>query len=69
MTRYLVLAFPFVVWAASAQAQSYSPAARAACEPDAFRLCQQAMPDEARVRQCMVRNKRRLSPACRKYIR
>lgn len=35
-----------------------------ACTPDAFRLCQQAIPDENRVAQCLATNKRQLSPAC-----
>jgi hypothetical protein len=36
-----------------------------ACTPDAFRLCQQAIPDPDRVTQCLVENKRQLSPACK----
>ncbi len=35
-----------------------------ACTPDAFRLCQSAIPDAGRVSLCLVQNKRRLSPAC-----
>jgi hypothetical protein len=35
-----------------------------ACTPDAFRLCQQAIPDAGRVAQCLAMNKRQLSPAC-----
>ena len=36
-----------------------------ACTPDAMRLCQNAIPDEKRVAQCLVQNKRQLSPACK----
>ena len=36
-----------------------------ACTPDAFRLCQNAIPDETRVAQCLAENKRQLSPACK----
>jgi hypothetical protein len=36
-----------------------------ACTPDAMRLCQNAIPDETRVAQCLVQNKRQLSPACK----
>jgi hypothetical protein len=36
-----------------------------ACTPDAFRLCQNAIPDEARVAHCLGQNKRQLSPACK----
>jgi hypothetical protein len=35
-----------------------------ACTPDAFRLCQNAIPDASRVTLCLVQNKRQLSPAC-----
>jgi hypothetical protein len=30
-----------------------------------MRLCQNAIPDETRVAQCLVQNKRQLSPACK----
>lgn len=36
-----------------------------ACTPDAMRLCQDAIPDASRVAQCLVQNKRNLSPACK----
>jgi hypothetical protein len=36
-----------------------------ACTPDAMRLCQDAIPDASRVAQCLVQNKRQLSPACK----
>jgi hypothetical protein len=35
-----------------------------ACTPDAFRLCQNAIPDAGRVAQCLIANKQQLSPAC-----
>jgi hypothetical protein len=38
---------------------------RAACEPDAMRLCQQYVSDIGRVRACMSHYRRYLSPACR----
>lgn len=60
----IALALGFAFLAAPAQAQP-TPAQRQACEQDAFRLCQDAIPDEQRVRQCLVRNMRRLNPTCR----
>ena len=48
-----------------AVAQQWSPEQRAACEPDAMRLCQQYVPDIGRVRACMIHYRRYLSPACR----
>ena len=48
-----------------AAAQQWTPEQRAACEPDAMRLCQQYIPDIDRVRACMAHYRRYLSPACR----
>ena len=36
-----------------------------ACTPDAFRLCQSAIPDASRVAHCLAANKVNLSPACK----
>jgi len=36
-----------------------------ACQDDAYRLCPDEIPDEARVANCLARQKARLSPACR----
>jgi hypothetical protein len=41
------------------------PKQRAACEPDAMRLCNQYIPDVQRVSVCMSAYRRYLSPACR----
>jgi hypothetical protein len=60
----LGLALTFAPSPAAAQ-QQWSPEQRAACEPDAMRLCQQYIPDVGRVRQCMAHYRRYLSPACR----
>jgi hypothetical protein len=62
--RKTVVAFAFIVVSLPAQAQP-TPAQRQACEQDAFRLCEHAIPDENRVRQCLVANMRRLNPVCR----
>ena len=58
----IVLALAFLGTPADAQP---TPEQRQACEQDAYRFCQEAIPDEQRVRQCLVRNMRRLTPACR----
>jgi hypothetical protein len=36
-----------------------------ACQDDAYRLCPDEIPDEARVASCMARQKAKLSPGCR----
>ena len=48
-----------------ADAQQWTPRQRAACEPDAMRLCNQYVPDIQRVSACMSAYRRYLSPACR----
>ena len=40
-------------------------AAQHACQGDAFRLCNQFIPDRGQVASCLFRNKRALSPECR----
>jgi hypothetical protein len=51
---------------AQAAAQSETRAQQqAACEDDAYRLCPNEVPDEARITSCLARQKASLSPACR----
>jgi Cysteine rich repeat len=64
MTKLPFIALALVFFAMPAQAE-VSPVQRQACEQDAYRLCQDAIPDEQRVRQCLVRNMRRLNATCR----
>jgi hypothetical protein len=53
--------------AASALAQENTGTSeqRAACTPDAFRLCAGYIPDPTRVEHCLRQNKSDLSDACR----
>ena len=46
-------------------ASAYTQQEADACTPDAFRLCQAAIPDQGRVAQCLADNKSQLSPACK----
>ena len=62
-TALLGLALAFA--SSPAAAQQWTPQQRAACEPDAMRLCQQYIPDVDRVRACMAHYRRYLSPRCR----
>jgi hypothetical protein len=50
---------------ASAQENRGTPEQRAACAPDAFRLCSGYVPEPTRVEQCLRQNKPDLSGACR----
>jgi hypothetical protein len=48
-----VLAALLCVTTASAQENHGAPEQRAACAPDAFRLCSSYIPDAARVENCL----------------
>jgi hypothetical protein len=67
-TRYphlTVLAVLLCATTASAQENRGTAEQRAACAPDAFRLCMSDIPDPTRVEQCLRQNKSDLSVACR----
>jgi len=49
---------------ANAEALEITAAQRAACTPDAFRLCSSAIPNVEAVKSCMIANKAKLSAAC-----
>jgi hypothetical protein len=59
----LALTLTFAI--SPAAAQQWTPTQRAACEPDAMRLCNQYVPDVQRTSACMSHYRRYLSPACR----
>ena len=59
----IALALTFAI--SPAAAQQWTPKQRAACEPDAMRLCNQYVPDVQRTSACMSHYRRYLSPACR----
>ena len=73
MQKLVAIAFVLTVIAfsapASAPAHAYTEEERQACEADAFRLCNHAIPDEQRVKACLIANMSRLSPACRRMFR
>jgi hypothetical protein len=50
---------------AAAQENRGTPEQRAACAPDAFRLCAGYIPDTTRVEQCLRQSKPDLSDSCR----
>jgi hypothetical protein len=49
-------------------APAYSPEDQRACQDDAFRLCNHAVPDEQKVKACFMANFRKLSPGCRRVF-
>ncbi len=63
MLKFSAVAF-IVAIAAPSPSFAYTQADADACTPDAFRLCQNAIPDVSRVAQCLAQNKPQLSTAC-----
>jgi hypothetical protein len=64
MQKMIGLAFLLTVIGLSAPASAYTQEEQMACQDDAFRFCEKAIPDEQRVKNCLVANMRKLSPAC-----
>ena len=69
MRIFGLIGFVLTLSILSGPAGAYTEDQRAACQDDAFRLCASAIPDEQRVKACMVANMQRLSPACRRMFR
>jgi hypothetical protein len=65
MQKMVALAFVLTTIAFSAPASAYTQEEEMACKDDAFRLCGNAIPDEHRVKACMIANLHKLSPACK----
>jgi hypothetical protein len=65
-----VIAFAFflslVSFAGSASAATADE--QQACQDDAFKFCNDLIPDETKVKACLIHNLRRLTPACRKMF-
>jgi hypothetical protein len=66
MIKQVALALAFTITSVAAFAET--PEERQACTDDAFRVCQQAIPDRDRVFVCLVQNSTALSPLCRKAL-
>jgi hypothetical protein len=49
----------------SAEAEVATAEQRAACTPDAFRLCSSHIPNISAITTCMKKNRENLSPACK----
>jgi len=66
-TRACMVLLAASTYAANAGAQENLGTAeqRAACMPDAFRLCLSAIPDATKVEQCLRQSKSDLGDACK----
>jgi len=63
----LLLPLAVIVGVAPVAAQG-TPEARQACTPEVFRLCNEFVPDVARITACLQRNRARLNPDCRRVM-
>jgi hypothetical protein len=61
---FLVVAVLVCAATASAEENRGAPWQRAACAPDAFRLCSSLIPDAAKVESCLRQKQAELSNAC-----
>jgi hypothetical protein len=64
MIKQVTLAVAFTLTSFAA-AFAETPEERQACTDDAFRVCQEAIPDRDRVFACLIQNSTALSPLCR----
>jgi hypothetical protein len=53
---------------AATPASAQSNEGEMACQNDAFRLCEQFIPDRGKVAACLRKNRLRLSPDCRRMF-
>jgi hypothetical protein len=67
MIKQVTLAAAFAMTSLTA-ALAETPEERQACTDDAFRVCQQAIPDRDRVFACLVQNASQLSALCRNAL-
>ena len=68
MRKLALIAFVLTVATFSVPASAYTQEAQQACQDDAFRLCNHAIPDEQKVKACFLANLKKLSPACRRQF-
>ncbi len=67
-TARIAVAAAFCLTAAYAMAQQGTKDEQAACKPDVYRLCKDAIPITDRIVACLQQNKHKLSPRCRKVF-
>ena len=68
MYKVIGLASVLIAIAVPAPVSAYTQEQQMACQDDAFRLCHNAIPDEHRVKACLIANLSRLSPSCRRIF-
>lgn len=65
----VVFAFATALLLSNATAETYTREQQQdMCQDDAFRLCNDVIPDEARIAACLKARRAELSPKCRKLF-
>jgi hypothetical protein len=57
-----------LTFGACAAASAQTPAPRNACTEDAAKFCPNVQPGEGRIIACLVKDKDKLTPACRQFL-
>jgi hypothetical protein len=68
MRKMIALTFLLSLASLSGSALAATPEEQAACQDDAFKFCNEQIPDEQKVKACLIHNLRKLTPACRKMF-
>lgn len=68
MQKYLLLGCALTTLFIASPASAYTQEEQSACIGDAFQLCFCAIPNENRVKACLIANVQRLSESCRRFF-
>jgi hypothetical protein len=68
MPKVIAFAFLLSLVSFTGSALAATPEEQAACQDDAFKFCNEQIPDESKVKACLLHNMRKLTPACRKMF-
>jgi Cysteine rich repeat len=68
---YLIVALTLTAVSAVAQDRGHkgTKEEQDACEPDVYKFCEAAIPDENKILACLKVNVKQLSPKCRKVLK
>jgi hypothetical protein len=68
MRKLIAFAFLLTLVSFAGSASAVTPEEQQACQDDAFKFCDAQIPDEDKVKACLIANLRKLSPACKKMF-
>jgi hypothetical protein len=68
MRNLIAFAFLLTLVSFAGPASAATQEETQACQDDAFKFCDAQIPDEDKVKACLIANMRKLSPACRKMF-